>query len=163
MPFPKTPTPTASNTPTPSLTASITPTQTPTSTVCPGLTPTATQTPTLTPTITPTNTLTPTNTPSITPTNTLTPSITATNTPTPSITPSAVQCLCYLILNETAGVLQYTYTPCGTGTPITLALTGGANTRVCSEVSPTGDPGMTIQPCVSITNCTDDPDCVGCT
>lgn len=242
MPFPKTPTPTSSNTPTPSLTASQTPTQTPTQSVCPNLTPTATQTvsfsptPTITSTITPsitaTNTLTPTKTPTSTPTPTQclcfssitvdvsiagnitinsclgdplitnvnignnqtidfgecilkntqggtadyvivsyndccvgptpTPTKTPTNTPTPSPTPEP-DCLCYLILNETGGLLQYTYTPCGTGTPITLTLAGGANTRVCSEVVPTGDPGMTIQPCVSITACTDDSDCVGCT
>lgn len=246
MPFPKTPTPTSSNTPTPSLTASQTPTQTPTQSVCPGLTPTATPTISLTPSITatntPTNTTTPSNTPTLTITNTSTttptptptqclcfssitinvsvagnftidscggnpliesvnignnqtidfgecilkntqggtaeytivsfndccvgptptPTKTPTNTPTPSPT-SEPDCLCYLILNETGGLLQYTYTPCGTGTPITLTLAGGANTRVCSEVVPTGDPGMTIQPCVSITACTDDSDCVGCT
>lgn len=154
MPFPKTPTPTASITPTISLTSSITPTITPTRTVCPGLTPTATPSVSMTQTITPTYTTTPTTT--TTPTNT----VSSTQTQTPSSTP--VICLCYLILNETAGVLQYTYTPCGTGTPITLTLVGGANTQVCSEVIPTGDPGMTILPCVSITNCSSDGDCEGC-
>lgn len=150
MAFRYTPTPTPSITPTISLTPSNTPSYTPTSTVCPGLTPTATGTPPGTPTATATNT----------PTNTATP----TNTPTITTTPSAspVICLCYYIQNETASVLQYTYTPCGTGLPVTLSLTGGGITRVCSEVFPTGDPGMTIVPCVSITNCTDDPDCVGC-
>lgn len=103
-------------------------------------------------------------TPTPTPTVSLTPSITATNTPTMTNTPttSPLVCLCYYIQNETASVLQYTYTPCGTGLPVTLSLTGGGITRVCSEVFPTGDPGMTIVACVSITNCTDDPDCAGC-
>lgn len=159
MPFPPTPSITASPTPTPSITPSVTPTNTPTSSVCPGLTPTATSTPPSSPTQTNTPTQTITSTPTITPTQTST-AATPTQTPTPSSTPAS--CLCYYILNETAGVLQYTYTPCGTGLPTTLSLTGGANTRVCSEVLPTGDPGMTIVPCVSITNCTDDSDCVGC-
>lgn len=153
MPFPKTPTPTPSVTPTLSLTPSITPTQTPTSTVCPGLTPTATQTPTLTPSITPTNTPTLTKTPTVTPTNTQTPSN------TPSETPPT--CLCYDILNETGGSLNYTYTPCS-GTSTTNSLGGGQNIQVCSEVVPTGDGGITINACTSITNCTSDGDCEGC-
>lgn len=118
--------------------------------------------PSVTPTITPTRT--PTLTPTLTTTVSPTIPVSPTNTPTFTQTPStsALQCLCYYLLNETGGVLQYTYTPCGTGLPTTLSLTGGANTRVCSEVVPTGDPGMTIVPCVSITNCTDDSDCIGC-
>lgn len=79
MPFPKTPTPTASITPTPSLTASQTPTQTPTQSVCPNLTPTATPTLSLTPSITASNT--PTITSTLTPSPTLTP--TQTSTPPP--------------------------------------------------------------------------------
>ena len=79
MPFPLTPSNTASNTPTPSITPSITPTQTPTGTVCPGLTPT--MTPSNTATQTQTGTLKPTPTSSPTTTQTQTPSATATQTP----------------------------------------------------------------------------------
>lgn len=142
-----TPSPTSSVTPTISITPSKTPTQTPTQSVCPGLTPTAT------PTITLTQTPTLTNTPTVTQTNTQTP------TNTPSETPPT--CLCYDILNETAGSLNYTYTPCN-GTPTTNSLGGGQNIQVCSEVVPTGDGGITINACTSITNCTSDGDCEGC-
>lgn len=142
-----TPSPTSSVTPTISITPSKTPTQTPTQSVCPGLTPTAT------PTITLTQTPTLTNTPTVTQTNTQTP------TNTPSETPPT--CLCYDILNETGGSLNYTYTPCG-GTSTTNSLGGGQNIQVCSEVVPTGDGGITINACTSITNCTSDGDCEGC-
>lgn len=84
MPFPPTPSITASNTPTPSITSSVTPTLTPTGTACPELTPSATPTISVTPSITASNTATPTNTPTIS----VTPSNTPTNTATPSITPS---------------------------------------------------------------------------
>lgn len=82
MPFPLTPSNTASNTPTPSITPSITPTQTPTGTVCPGLTPTMTPSNTATPTRTLPLTSTPTNTQ--TATQTRTPTQTGTQTPTPT-------------------------------------------------------------------------------
>lgn len=94
MPFPPTPSQTASNTPTPSITPSVTPSFSPTGTVCPGLTPTSTSTPNVTPSQTMTQTVTPSNTPSVTQTMTQTPSQTATfgftptNTSTPSQTPS---------------------------------------------------------------------------
>lgn len=157
MPFPVTPSNTPSVTPTTSVTQSLTPTQTPTGTVCPEASPTATpslsvsQTPTLT--TTPTNTTTLTKTPTITPTNTQTPSN------TPSETPPI--CLCYDILNETAGSLNYTYTFCN-GSIITNSLGAGQNVQVCSEVVPTGDGGITINACTSTTNCTSDGDCEGC-
>ena len=79
MPFPPTPSITASITPTPSITPSITPTNTATGTVCPGLTPTMTSS--NTPTQTQTGTLKATPTPSPTTTQTQTPTITSTQTP----------------------------------------------------------------------------------
>lgn len=56
MPFPPTPSQTASNTPTPSITASNTPTQTPSGSNCIGTSPTPTPSITATPTITPSST-----------------------------------------------------------------------------------------------------------
>jgi len=83
MPYPPTPSQTASNTPTPSITASVTPTYSPTGTACPDSTPT--QTPSNTATlVTPTQTSTPTKTP------TQTINLTPTQTPSQTMTPSPV-------------------------------------------------------------------------
>jgi hypothetical protein len=110
-------------------------------------------TPSPTPTNTPTPSITPTNTPTVTPT----PSF----TPTPSVTPPTV-CLCYWILNETGGALDYEYTPCGSGTPTIVSLGGGASARRCSSTVVTGA-GLTITPCSSVTFCSADIDCDSCT
>ena len=90
MPFPPTPSNTASNTPTPSITASQTPSYTPTGTLCPTVTSTPTQTPTPTNTASPTNTATPTPTNTASPTNTSTPTNTASPTNTPSLTQTQI-------------------------------------------------------------------------
>lgn len=93
MPYPPTPSQTASNTPTPSITPSVTPTYSPTGTVCPGFTPTATSTIAATPTQTKTPTQTPSQTatipvtPSQTGTIAATPTQTQTNTQSPSVCP----------------------------------------------------------------------------
>lgn len=113
--------------------------------------------PTPSPSITPSITATPVS-PSITPTV----SITVTLTPTPTPTPSVPGCVCYTILNETGGALDYTYTPCGGGPDITDTLAGGANVQVCSPDLPIVDPGMTVNACTSTTNCTQNSDCTGC-
>ena len=110
-------------------------------------------TPSPTPTNTPTPSITPTNTPTVTPT----PSF----TPTPSVTPPTV-CFCYWILNETGGSLDYEYTPCGTGTPVTLSLGAGGSVRRCSSTAPFGA-GLTITACSSTTFCSTDDDCAFCT
>lgn len=154
MNYTQTPTPSVTNTP--SLTPSNTPSYTPTGTVCPGLTPTSTGTPNPTPSVSPTNT------PSLTPSVTTSPTNTPTLSVTPSVTPSTpLECLCYFILNETAGILNYTYWNCQIGeTPASLS--GGQNVRVCSSQVPIGDPGITIIPCVDVTSCTTNTDCTGC-
>lgn len=82
MPYPPTPSITASNTPTPSITASQTPTYSPTGTACPGITPTQTPSNTATPVVTASLTTRATPTPTSTPTNTPT----HTQTPTPTKT-----------------------------------------------------------------------------
>jgi hypothetical protein len=160
----QTPTETPTNTPTETLTATPTPTETLTATPTP--TETLTATPTETPTTTPTETLTATPTPTTTQTLSATPTETPTGTPTntptntPSVTPPAV-CYCYYIFNETGGSLDYTYTPCGFGSPITVSLGAGQIIRRCSSSVPDGS-GLTIFPCTSTTECSDDSDCTGC-
>jgi hypothetical protein len=81
--------------------------------------------------------------------------------PTTTTTTTAVPCVCYFILNETGGSLDYTYTPCG-GESVTNSLGAGQNVQVCSASSPTGA-SLTIAPCASITSCTSDGECEGCT
>lgn len=175
-----TPTPTSTNTSTPSVSATntATPTITPTNTttpsntppdVSPSNTPSMTATNTQTPSISPTQTITPsmTNTPNVSPTNTQTPSSTPTQTATPSITPSptptseATGCLCYRILNETGDPLDYQYDDCVLGAT-TGTLNGGQSVQVCSVDLPVIDPGGTIFPCTSTTNCSETSDCTGC-
>jgi len=91
MPYPPTPSQTASNTPTPSITASVTPTYSPTGTACPVITNTPTIS--ITPSNTPTVSITPSNTPtvSITPSQTPTINVTPTQTPTINLTPTQTQ------------------------------------------------------------------------
>jgi len=112
----------------------------------------------ITPTPTPTS-VTPTPTPtSVTPTPT--PTNTTTLTPTPSSSP-VPECLCYSILNETGGSLNYTYYNCETG-EITNSLGGGQNIQVCSSQVPFGDAGITVITCTSVTDCNTNTDCTGC-
>ena len=80
---------------------------------------------------------------------------------TTTTTTTAAPCVCYFILNETGGSLDYTYTPCG-GSPVTNSLDAGQNVQVCSASSPTGF-SLTIAPCSSTTSCTSDGECEGCT
>jgi len=80
---------------------------------------------------------------------------------TTTTTTTAAPCICYFILNETGGSLDYTYTPCG-GEPVTNSLGAGQNVQVCSASSPTGF-SLTIAPCSSTTSCTSDGECEGCT
>jgi hypothetical protein len=80
---------------------------------------------------------------------------------TTTTTTTAAPCVCYFILNETGGSLDYTYTPCG-GEPVTNSLGAGQNVQVCSASSPTGF-SLTIAPCSSTTSCTSDGECEGCT
>lgn len=80
---------------------------------------------------------------------------------TTTTTTTAAPCICYFILNETGGSLDYTYTPCG-GSPVTNSLAAGQNTQVCSGSSPTGA-SLTIAPCSSATVCVSDGECEGCT
>lgn len=80
---------------------------------------------------------------------------------TTTTTTTAAPCICYFILNETGGSLDYTYTPCG-GSPVTNSLGAGQNVQVCSASSPTGF-SLTIGPCSFTTLCNSDGECEGCT
>ena len=91
-------------------------------------------------------------------TTTTTTSSSSTTTTTTTATP---ECLCYHILNETAGPLDYTYIECGKIEPDTYSLGAGLNTQVCSPSVPTGF-SLTIYPCTSTTNCTNSGECEGC-
>lgn len=172
-PVPVTPTPTV--TPTMTRTPTMTPTRTATPSVTPSITTSQTQTPSATPTITPTIDLSPTQTPSQTETpsatptitQTATPSQTATQTATPSITPSPTAtsgvtgCLCYRLLNETGSPIDYQWDDCVLGAS-TGTLNGGQSVQVCAVDLPVIDPGGTITPCTSVTNCNETADCTGC-
>ncbi len=122
---------------------------------CPTVTPTntSTSTPQVSPSSTPTPSVTQTNTPSITPTQTQTPS------PTP--TSGVTGCLCYRLLNETGSPINYQYDDCVLGAT-SGTLSGGASTQVCAVDLPVIDPGGTITPCTSVTNCDETADCTGC-
>ena len=87
---------------------------------------------------------------------------TSTTTTTTTTTTTAAPCLCYTLLNETGGALDYSYTQCGAETPVNDSLAGGANIQICSSDLPAVDPGITSTPCTSTTNCTQDSDCTGC-
>ena len=80
---------------------------------------------------------------------------------TTTTTTAPPECLCYHILNETGGPLDYTYIECGSLEPNTYSLGAGLNTQVCSPSVPTGF-SLTIYPCTSATNCTSSGECEGC-
>jgi hypothetical protein len=155
-------------TPTTTTTTSTTTTTTtvPTTTTTTSTTTTTTTVPTTTTTTTTTSTTTttttvPTTTTTTSTTTTTTTAPTTTTTSTTTTTTTAIPCVCYFILNETGGSLDYTYTPCG-GSPVTNSLGAGQNVQVCSSTTPTGF-SLTIGACSSVTNCTQDSDCTGCT
>lgn len=83
------------------------------------------------------------------------------STTTTTTTAAPLECLCYHILNETGGPLNYTYVECGKVEPETYSLGAGLNTQVCSPSIPTGF-SLTIYPCTSTTNCTSSGECEGC-
>jgi hypothetical protein len=120
---------------------------------CPPTTTTTTTEPTTTTTSTTTSTTTTTEAPTTTTTSTSTTTSTTTTT-------TAEPCLCYYIQNETGGGLAYEYVDCVQGF-LNVLLGAGQIARVCSSTYPTG-PGLTIVPCVDVTNCNSSEDCVGC-
>lgn len=104
--------------------------------------------------------------PTPTPTTTQTPTVTPTKdvTPTPTPTPTK-SCLCYYFENQDITGSIINYYDCG-GNNIVESLGAGNRVERCIQTSPAPDftGGVTtILPCTSITTCTDNTDCSGCT
>jgi len=109
----------------------------------------------------PTTTSTTTTTTTPTPTTTTTTTTTSTTTTTTTI---PADCACYLFFNETGTGGDISYKLCG-GDSTVEQLGAGQTVRYCIDTSqtPTGDPGITIVPCSSVTTCTTSSECTSCT
>ena len=118
----------------------------PTTTTTTTATPTTTTTSTSTSTSTTTSTSTSTTTSTSTSTSTTTTTTTAepTTTTTTSTLPPELTCFCYTIDNQTAGLLDYTYTNCGSEVPTSTSIEADTISIVCSSTAVTGDDGLII-------------------
>jgi hypothetical protein len=65
-------------------------------------------------------------------------------TTTTTTTTSALNCFCYEVDNQTAGLLDYTYTDCGSETPTSTSIEADTISVVCSSTAVTGDDGLII-------------------
>jgi hypothetical protein len=135
-------------------------TTTTTTTIAP-TTSTTTSTTTVTPT-TSTTTSTTTAVGTTTSTTTTTTTVAPTTSTTTSTTTNVLPCNCYEIVNISGGFAQFSYTPCGSSTPVSINLGNAQVDHRCSNTVPTSGVSMTIQPCVSVTTCTADLDCAAC-
>jgi len=135
-------------------------TTTTTTTIAP-TTSTTTSTTTVTPT-TSTTTSTTTAAGTTTSTTTTTTTVAPTTSTTTSTTTNVLPCNCYEIVNISGGFAQFSYTPCGSSTPVSINLGNAQVDHRCSNTVPTSGVSMTIQPCVSVTTCTADLDCAAC-
>jgi len=63
---------------------------------------------------------------------------------TTTTTTSALNCFCYEVDNQTAGLLDYTYTDCGSETPTSTSIEADTISVVCSSTAVTGDDGLII-------------------
>lgn len=86
----------------------------------------------------PTTTTTTTGTPTTTSTTTVAPTTTTTTTTAGS------ECFCYTVDNQTAGLLDFTYTDCGSEVPTSTSIAADTITYVCSSTAVTGDDGLII-------------------
>jgi hypothetical protein len=107
---------------------------------------TTTTTTTVAPTsTTTTTTVAPTTT---TTTSTVAPTTTSTTTVAPTTTTttttSELNCFCYTVDNQTAGLLDYTYTNCGSEVPTSTSIEADTISIVCSSTAVTGDDGLII-------------------
>jgi hypothetical protein len=105
---------------------------------CCNFVPTTTTTTTATPTTTTTSTSTSTS------TTTSTSTSTSTSTTTTTTTTAGPECFCYTVDNQTAGLLDYTYTNCGSEVPTSTSIEADTISIVCSSTAVTGDDGLTI-------------------
>lgn len=70
---------------------------------------------------------------------------TTTGTPTTTTTTTAgPECFCYTVDNQTAGLLEFTYTDCGSEVPTSTSIAADTITYVCSSTAVTGDDGLII-------------------
>ena len=70
---------------------------------------------------------------------------TTTGTPTTTTTTTAgPECFCYTVDNQTAGLLDYTYTNCGSEVPTSTSIEADTISIVCSSTAVTGDDGLVI-------------------
>ena len=109
-----------------------------------------------------TTTTTTTVTPTTSTTTTTTTSAATTTSTTTTTTTNVLPCNCYEIVNTSGSLNTYTYTPCGSATPVVANLGNGQTDYRCSNTVPTSGVAMTIQACVSVTSCTNDSDCNLC-
>ena len=65
-------------------------------------------------------------------------------TTTTTTTTSELNCFCYTINNQTAGLLDYTYTDCGSEVPTSTSIEADTISIVCSSTAVTGDDGLII-------------------
>ena len=100
---------------------------------CNYVAPTTTSTTTIAPITTTTTTAAPTTTTS----TTVEPTTTTTTTAGP-------ECFCYTVDNQTAGLLDFTYTDCGSEVPTSTSIEADTITYVCSSTAVTGDDGLII-------------------
>ena len=66
------------------------------------------------------------------------------NPTTTTTTTAAPECFCYEVDNQTAGLLDFTYTDCGSEVPTSTSIGADTITYVCSSTAVTGDAGLVI-------------------
>jgi hypothetical protein len=65
-------------------------------------------------------------------------------TTTSTTTTAAPECFCYQVDNQTVGLLDFTYTDCGSEVPTSTSIAADTITYVCSSTAVTGDDGLII-------------------
>ena len=63
---------------------------------------------------------------------------------TTTTTTAGPECFCYTVDNQTAGLLDFTYTDCGSEVPTSTSIAADTITYVCSSTAVTGDDGLII-------------------
>jgi len=80
------------------------------------------------------------------------------NPTTTTTTTAAPECFCYEVDNQTAGLLDFTYTDCGSEVPTSTSIGADTITYVCSSTAVTGDDGLIITG--GTVSCNNAEDCV---
>jgi len=100
-------------------------------------------------------------------TTTTTSTTTASPTTTTSTTTVAQTCICYIFTNEGVAGASVFYNICGQSGYTSVAVNAGTSVQRCCRIDNgnypyTNDINVTIDPCSSVTNCTTNANCVGC-